>query len=443
VRFGIRANLVQILHQLLQVLLVGMTIGMMRNVVPALAESEFGVQRGSFMLLVAFVVAFGFVKGAMNFVAGRLAEKLGRRLVLLVGWLVALPIPPIIYFAPSWSWIVAATVLLGVNQGLTWSMTQTAKLDITRPDQRGLVIGLNEFSGYVGVALAAVITGYAASLLGPRAGLFWFGGLVIGAATLLAWLAVAETLPWARAETRTAATPAADALRPRYPTGIGTAPTTAEMFALMSWRDRRMAALSQAGLVEKFVDALVWVFWPVYLHQRGVDLPGIGWIVGVYGFTWGAAQFFTGKASDRLGRQRLNVWGMWICGAGVALFPLGSGTSWWSMSAAVAGLGMAMLYPNLSAAVADIAHPSWRASAIGIYRFWRDLGYGIGALGLGLAATLGGDLEAAFWFVAVAMLLSGALLQFWGEETHPRLDPAGDSIPPTDIPPQAPKGSRS
>ncbi|HEY0822870.1 MAG TPA: MFS transporter [Ramlibacter sp.] len=422
--FGIRANLAQVLHQLLQVLLVGMTIGMMRNVVPALAESEFGVQRGSFLLLVAFVVAFGFVKGAMNFVAGRLAEKLGRRYVLLAGWLVALPIPPLIYLAPSWNWIVAATVLLGVNQGLTWSMTQTAKLDITRPDQRGLVIGLNEFSGYVGVALAAVITGYAATLLGPRAGLLWFGGLVIGAATLLAWLAVAETLPWARAETRAVATPAAGALRPRYPAGIGTAPTTAEMFALMSWRDRRMAALSQAGLVEKFVDALVWAFWPVYLHQRGVDLPGIGWIVGVYGFTWGAAQFFTGKASDRLGRQRLNVWGMWICGAGVALFPLGSGSGWWSVSAAVAGLGMAMLYPNLSAAVADIAHPLWRASAIGIYRFWRDLGYGIGGLGLGLAATLGGELEAAFWFVAVAMLLSGALLQAWGEETHPRLNPA-------------------
>jgi MFS family permease len=216
----------------------------------------------------------------------------------------------------------------------------------------------------------------------------------------------------------------AGALRPRYPVGVSAAPSTAEMFALMSWRDRRMAALSQAGLVEKFVDALVWAFWPVYLHQRGVDLPGIGWIVGVYGFTWGAAQFFTGKASDRVGRQHLNVWGMWICGAGVALFPLGSGSAWWSLSAAVAGLGMAMLYPNLSAAVADIAHPAWRASAIGIYRFWRDLGYGIGALGLGLAATLGGQLEAAFWFVAVAMLLSGALLQAWGEETHPRLNPA-------------------
>jgi MFS family permease len=423
-QFGIRVNLSQFLQHLLQVLLVGMTIGMMRNVVPALAEGEFGVPRGSFMLLAAFVVAFGFVKGAMNFVAGRLAERLGRKRVLLLGWLMALPIPALIYFAPSWSWVVFATVLLGINQGLTWSMTQTAKLDFTRADQRGLVIGLNEFSGYVGVALAGVATGYLAAALGPRAGLLWFGAAVIGLATLLAWLAVTETLPWARDEVKRHAAASTSALRPRYPTNVSTQPSTREMFALMSWRDRRMAALCQAGLVEKFVDALVWAFWPVYLHQRGVDLPGIGWIVGVYGFTWGAAQFFTGRLSDRLGRHMLNAWGMWICGAGVALMPLGEGGAWWSVSAAVAGLGMAMLYPNLSAAVADIAHPSWRASAIGIYRFWRDLGYGIGALGLGAAAALGGRLETAFWFVAVAMLASGAVLFRWGEETHPRLNPA-------------------
>ncbi|WER50301.1 MFS transporter [Cupriavidus sp. WKF15] len=321
------------------------------------------------MLLVAFVVAFGFVKGAMNFVAGRMAEHFGRKRVLLLGWLVALPIPALVYLATSWSWIVFATILLGINQGLTWSMTQTAKLDITRADQRGLVIGLNELSGYVGVALAGVVTGYLASLLGPRQGLLWFGGVVIGLATILARLSVVETPPWAREEVKQHASPAAPALRPKYPEAIGPQPTTAEMFALMTWRDRRMAALCQAGMVEKFVDALVWVFWPVYLHQRGVSLPGIGWIVGVYGFTWGAAQFFTGKLSDRIGRHLLNTFGMWICGAAVALMSLGSGSTWWSAPAVITGLGMAMLYPNLSAAVADIAHPDSRASAIGIYRF--------------------------------------------------------------------------
>jgi len=423
--YGIGVNRGQILQLLLQVLLVGMALGMTRTVVPALAESEFGVPRGSFMLLVAFVVAFGFVKGAMNFVAGRMAERVGRQRVLLLGWLVAVPIPVLVYLAPSWNWIVLATVLLGVNQGLTWSMTQTAKLDLTRADQRGLVIGLNEFAGYVGVAVAGVVTAYAASMLSPRAGLLWFGVGVVGLATLLAWLAIAETLPWAHAEAkRHVADPSAQTLRSRYPTGVSERPSTREVFALMSWRDRRMAALCQAGLVEKFVDALVWVFWPVYLHQQGVSLPGIGWIVGIYGFTWGGAQFFTGKLSDRVGRHHLNGGGMWLCGVGVALLPLGTGSLWWGTAAALTGLGMAMLYPNLSAAVADIAHPNWRASAIGIYRFWRDLGYGIGALALGAAAAWGGRIESAFWFVAIAMGLSGAVLYRWGEETNPRLNPA-------------------
>lgn len=423
-RFGIRANLAQVRQHLLQVLLVGMTLGMMRTVVPALAESEFGVPRGSFMLLAAFVVAFGFVKGMMNFVAGRLAERLGRRLVLLLGWLAALPIPLLIYFAPSWNWIVFATVLLGINQGLTWSMTQTAKLDITRADQRGLVIGLNEFSGYFGVASAGVLTGYLASMLSPRSGLLWFGAIVIGAATILVLLGVRETLPWARAELRRQPENAVNTSRPRYPSGVSANPSTGEMFMLMSWRDRRFAAICQAGLVEKFVDALVWIFWPIYLHQHGSTLPQVGWITGIYGFTWGVSQLVTGKLSDRIGRHRLNVWGMWLCAAGVAMLPLGSGAIWWGSAAAGTGLGMAMLYPNLSAAVADITHPDWRASAIGIYRFWRDLGYGIGALGLGAAAMLGGRIESAFWFVAMAMAASGLVLHCWGEETHPRLNPA-------------------
>ena len=197
---GIRENLGQFVHQLVQVLLVGFAIGMMRTVVPALAESEFGVARGSFLLLTAFVVAFGVVKGVLNFVAGRLSERVGRKQVLLLGWIAALPIPLMIWLAPNWSWIVAATVLLGVNQGLCWSMTQTAKLDITRSDERGLTIGLNEFSGYVGVALAGILTGYAATALGPRLGLLVFGSLwCAGLVLTLVW--VRDTLPWAKAET--------------------------------------------------------------------------------------------------------------------------------------------------------------------------------------------------------------------------------------------------
>ncbi len=421
---GIRENLDQFLHQLLQVLLVGFAIGMMRTVVPALAESEFGVPAGSFVLLTAFVVAFGVVKGVLNFVAGRLSERIGRRHVLMLGWVVALPIPFLIYFAPDWNWIVAATVLLGVNQGLTWSMTQTSKLDLTRPDQRGVTIGLNEFSGYVGVAAAGVVTGYAATALGARLGLLLFGLAVVLLAMLLTQLWVKDTLPWARAEAANHAKTASKGLRPRYPQNLSEHPTTWQVFSLMSWRDRRLAAISQAGLVEKFVDALVWVFYPIFLYQQGVSLPNIGWIVGIYGFVWGGSQLFTGRLSDHVGRRWPNIAGMWICGAGVAMMLAGEGTVWWSASAAVTGFGMALLYPNLSAAVADISPPTWRGSAIGIYRFWRDLGYGIGAFGLGIAAHFTGEMTAAFWFVAVSMFASGAVLWWFGEETHPRLNRA-------------------
>ncbi len=421
---GIRVNLDQFLHQLLQVLLVGFTIGMMRTVVPALAENEFGVPKNSFMLLTAFVVAFGLVKGALNFVAGRLSERIGRKQVLLLGWIAAIPIPLLIYFAASWNWIVAATVLLGVNQGLTWSMTQTSKLDITRADQRGLTIGLNELSGYVGVALAGIVTAYLATSLGARSALLAFGLTTILLAIVLTLLWVKDTLPWAKSEAAKHKAGQASGPKPRYPANIGERPSTREVFTLMSWRDRRLAAVCQAGLVEKFVDALIWVFYPLFLYQHGVSLTGIGWIVGIYGFVWGGSQFFTGKLSDRVGRHKPNVWGMWVCGAGVAMMLLNDGMAWWSLSAAVSGFGMALLYPNLSAAVADISHPNWRGSAVGIYRFWRDLGYGIGALGLGIAAHFSGSVEAAFWFVACAMFLSGSVLWLWGEETHPGLNPA-------------------
>ena len=420
---GIRHNLAQFAHQLLQVLLVGLTIGMMRTVVPALAESEFGVPRNSFMLLSAFVVAFGFVKGVMNFVAGRLSERIGRKRVLLLGWLVALPIPPMLLWGPSWNWIVAATVLLGVNQGFTWSMTQTAKLDITRPEQRGLTIGLNEFSGYVGVAGAGIITGYLASEFGARNGVAAFGLTVIVLATVLTFVWVKDTRPWASAEAARHLTSPPKHL-PRYPRNISNEPSTWEVFTLMSWRDKRLMALSQAGLVEKFVDALIWVFFPVFLYRHGVSISGIGWVVGAYGFVWGGAQLFTGKLSDHVGRHRLNVWGMWLSGAGVGLMLAFDNVLWWALCAGLSGFGMALLYPNLSAAVADIAHPNWRGSAIGIYRFWRDIGYAIGGLGMGLAASATGSIESGFWFVAIAMLLSGGALWFWGEETHPGLNPA-------------------
>ena len=424
--YGIRANAAQFAHWLLQVLLVGLALGLTRTVVPALAESEFGVPAGSFGVLAAFVVAFGVVKAVLNLVAGRLADGWGRRHTLLLGWLIALPVPVLLYWAPNWDWVVAATVLLGANQGLTWSVTQTAKLDLTRPAERGRVIGLNEFAGYAGVALAGWLTGVLAVALGTREGLLIFGLGVVLTALLLALAGVRDTRAWARAETPMPAG-ARDSTASTAPAAL----TGWQVFAVMSWRDRRLFAVSQAGLVEKFVDVLVWAFYPALLRAQGLSLPAIGGVVGVYGAVWGVGQIFTGGLSDRIGRRLPNVGGMWLCALGVALMPAWPTAAGGALAAALTGLGMALLYPNLSAAVADLAHPAWRASAIGVYRFWRDGGYAVGGLLLGAAATAAGSPLAAFWLTAAAMALSGLVLLVLGpgSRRHP-----GEGGPVTGVP---------
>ena len=421
---GIASNRLQFTHLLLQVFFVGMTWGMMRTVVPVLAETEFGMPEDAFTLLSAFVITFGFVKGTLNFVAGRLSEQMGRKSILIAGWVTALPVPWIIFYAPNWNWIVASTVLLGINQGLCWSMAQTSKMDITHFNQRGLAIGLNEFAGYLGVAIAGVLTGYLSELLPPREALLLFGIVVTLLALLFAWFWILETLPWMHTEARSRQQ---ENNIHQYHYGsrsISNTPTTWEVFVWVSWRDRRMAAFSQAGLIEKFVDTLIWVFYPVYLYEQGLGFFHIGIVVGIYGFVWGSLQTLTGKLSDHIGRMKPIVAGMWICAIGVAMKLYGDEIIWWSISAAITGLGMALLYPNLSAAVNDISHPNWRGSAIGVYRFWRDLGYGIGALVLGLTADIHDAITGSFGVVIISMFLSGLLVCYWGQETLPKLNKA-------------------
>jgi MFS family permease len=420
---GIRPNLGQFAQQLLQVFFVGLTIGMQRTVVPTLAETEFGVPAGSFTLLMAFVVSFGFVKGAMNFVSGRVSERVGRRKVLIWGWLVALPIPFIFLYAPSWNWIVAANVLLGINQGFTWSMTVTSKLDIVNPDQRGVATGFNEFAGYGGVATAGLLTGYLASDFDPRWTLFVFGLSVILLALVIALVFFRETLPWAKAESDEHKAGSHTGPQAKFPTNVSANPSAMEIFKLVSFRHKTFVALSQAGCVEKFVDALVWVFFPVYLNAKGLTLIDIGWVVGVYGFVWGGSQLWTGPLSDAFGRKWPIVIGMWTCAVGIAATLFVNGIVAWSITAALTGVGMALLYPTLIAAVGDISHPDWRGSSLGVYRFWRDLGYGIGALALGIIADTFGALEAGFWFTAGAMALSGLWVAVRMDETLARINP--------------------
>lgn len=416
---GLARNRAAFAEQLLQVFFVGLTIGMQRTVLPVLAESEFGVARGSMLALFGFVISFGLVKAAMNFVSGRLSERFGRKPVLIAGWLVALPIPFIILLAPSWGWIVAANVLLGLNQGACWSMTVTAKLDIVKGGERGLATGLNEFAGYGGVAIAGLATGYLASGFDPRMSLFAFGLAVILAALAAAALRYTETVGFARAEAarHEAAVAAEDPSRAGYVAHEG-APSSARIFALVSWRHQGFQAISQAGLVEKFVDAAMWVLVPVFLAARGASLVEIGWITGIYGMVWGASQLWTGPLSDRIGRKVPIVAGFALAGLGTLAFPHLSGLVAWGTAAAVTGVGMALLYPTLIAAMGDLAHPAWRGTALGVYRFWRDLGYAVGAVALGLVADATGRLEAGFWLTGLAMLGSGTWVAVAMRETH-------------------------
>jgi MFS family permease len=384
------------LHQLLQVFLVGLTIGMTRTVVPGLAKTEFGLGGQQFFLLTTFVVTFGAVKSVMNLFAGRFSDRFGRKRVLVAGWLAALPIPFLLLYAPNWGWVVAATALLGVNQGLCWSMTLNSKLDMTHLNQKGLVNGMNEFSGYAAVALAGVVTAWLVEIYGARQGLALFGTIVILSGLILAILMIKETRPWALAH---APAVSATSMPP---------PSLGQAFLYASWQNRNLLALNQAGLVEKFTDALVWIILPVWFVSQHLTLVQASSIIGVYALVWGASQLITGPASDRFGRKPLIVGGMWLCGIGVLLLVL-THTVWlWTLEAGVIGFGMAMLYPTLGAAVADVSPPAQRGTLLGVYRFWRDFGYAVGALCMGLLAQWAQGLEITFWLVGVAMLLSGA-----------------------------------
>jgi MFS family permease len=401
-RQGLAANWPQFTLQMWLVFCVGLTVGTERTVLPLIGTDVFHLR--SLTYIASFVVSFGAVKAVLNLVGGRLAERFGRRPPLIAGWLIAIPIPLLVIFAPSWNWVIAANVLLGINQGLAWSTSVNAKIDLVGPVRRGLAVGLDEAGGYGGVAVAALVTGYLGAAFGLRPAPFWFALGVILVALGLSWLLVQETLPYARLEA---------------PTRSDDGRTFVELFALTSVRDRTMFAVCQAGLIEKFVDALVWVVYPLYLASRGLPVEQIGTVVFVYGIVWGIGQIGAGQLADRIGRKPPIAAGMVLCGLGVLAVPLVQGWGWWLLAAGVTGAGMALLYPNLVTAAADAAQPSWRATGLGVYRFWRDGGYAIGGLFLGFLAA-GGGLRASYFGVAAAMLISAAVLIAAMRETRPR-----------------------
>ena len=377
-----------LVNLLLQVMFVGILLGLFRTAIPALSESIFNVPKESFIFLSTFIIAFGVIKGISNYYAGILADKYNRKNILLLGWLVALPVPFIIYFSTNWYYIILATFIIGINQGLTWSATQIASVDITRKESRGFVVGLNEFSGYFGVAVGGILVSYMTYLFSIKIALFIFSITFILIALLYCIFLIEDTKKYA------------NILSNENPKNI---------FFYVSWKNKKLFAYSQIGHIEKFLDTFIWIFFPVYLINNGLSLIQISYIVGIYAFTWGILQIFSGLYSDYVGRNLLIIIGMLICSITLPLCLLSLEISWWMMCSFFLGVGMALLYPSISSAVNDNCDDSWRASGIGIYRFWRDTGYATGALLLGIITSLI-NVESGFIFVSFSMILSTLIL---------------------------------
>ena len=378
VTLGLRANLGQFLLLVLINAFVGAMVGLERDVVPLMGSRVFGLASATAGL--SFIVSFGVVKALANLGAGHLSDRIGRKGVLVAGWLVALPVPLLLMVAPSWGWIVAANALLGVNQGLCWSTTVIMKIDLVGPKRRGLAMGLNEAAGYGALALAAAASGYLAAVYGLRPWPFVPGIGFALAGLLLSLLFVRESHGFARHEARLIATQGATNSTPRF----------AEILLRTSWRDRNLSSVSQAGLVNNLNDGLAWGLFPLFFAAGGLSLAQIALLASLYPAIWSVAQLGTGALSDRIGRKALIVGGMLLQAMALALFPLTHGFAPWAVAMVLLGLGTALVYPTFLAAISDVAHPSWRASAVGVYRLWRDLGYAAGALLAGLLADLFG-----------------------------------------------------
>jgi MFS family permease len=420
-RLGLRANLPQFALLVAVNALVGGMIGQERTVLPLLAHQVFGLT--AFTAALTFIVAFGAVKAATNFFAGTLSDRIGRKPVLVAGWLIGLPVPLLLIWAPSWGWIIFANVLLGVNQGLTWSTTVIMKIDLVGPERRGLAMGLNEAAGYGAVAVTALATGLIASRYGLRPDPFFLGIAYAALGLGLSSVFVRETRGHARLEASQHQT-----------TGhLHGGLTTGQVFKLTSFTERALSSCSQAGLVNNLNDGLAWGIFPLFFAQTvGLSIAKIGILAAIYPAVWGVGQLVTGAWSDHIGRKWLIAGGMWLQAGAIGLIAVSRGFGPWAFGAVLLGAGTAMVYPTLLAAVGDVAHPTWRASSVGVYRFWRDAGFAVGALLAGVVADAF-SLEAAIWVVAALTALSGVIVAIRMYETHPRGPTPPMPIPPVEV----------
>jgi MFS family permease len=408
VRLGLRANLPQFTLLVAVNALVGGMVGQERTVLPLLADQVFAV--GAFTASMMFIVAFGITKALTNLAAGALSDRYGRKPVLVAGWLIGLPVPLLLIWAPSWGWIIAANVLLGINQGLTWSTTIVMKIDLVGPARRGLAMGFNEAAGYLAVAVTGLATGWLAAQYGLRPAPFLLGLAFAALGLGLSAIFVKETHGHAKREAQTH-TPRNVEHHDQL--------TGRQIFTLTSFREKALSAASQAGLVNNLNDGLAWGLYPILFANSGLGVARIGVLVAIYPAVWGAGQMLTGWLSDRWGRKWLIASGMLLQAVGIAMVAAGTGFTPWAIAAVLTGAGTAMVYPTLLAVIGDVAHPTWRARAVGAYRLWRDSGYAIGALIAGITADALG-IRAAIWLVAAITAASGIIVAVRMYETrHP------------------------
>ncbi|MFZ5847326.1 MAG: MFS transporter [Actinomycetota bacterium] len=415
VRLGLRANAAQFTILVAINALVGGMVGQQQTVLPLLAEDEFGLTGYTFMF--TYVVAFGITKAAANYFAGTWSDRYGRKPVLVAGWLFAIPVPLMLIWAPSWGWVVAANVLLGINQGLTWSTTVIMKIDLVGPKQRGLAMGLNEAAGYGAVALTSMAAGYLAAEYGLRPAPFLLGLSYTALALGLSTLAVRETHHHAKVEAA-GHVARADGRHDHLHGEL----SNREVFLQASIREPALSSASQAGLVNNLNFGLSWGLFPLLFASSGLAVGQIGVLFALYPGVWGIGQLFTGALSDRWGRKHLITLGMFTQATALAVVASADSFGLWAVGTALLGAGTAMVYPTLLAAIGDVAHPAWRGRAVGVYRVWRDLGYAVGALMGGVVADLW-SLRTAVWVAAAVSVVSALVVAFRMYETHHR--PAG------------------
>lgn len=394
VRLGLAENLPQFLMLMIVNAMVGGMVGLERTLVPLIGAAEFRI--ASTTLIASFIVSFGVVKALTNLVTGHFADRYGRRRLLILGWLVALPVPFVIMWAPAWSWIIVANALLGVSQGLTWSTTVIMKIDLAGPKSRGLAVGLNEFTGYFALAATAFASGYIAQRYGMRPAPFYLGIAYAVLGLALSLLVVRDTRGHVQVEAASHAAPAQSL-------------SFRQVFRLTTFGDRNLFAAAQAGLVNNLNDGMSWGIFPLYFAAFGLSLERIGILKAAYPAVWSILQTITGPLSDRWGRKGLIVGGMWVQAIGLFLTAASNAFGGWLTGSLLLGIGTAMVYPALLAVVSDVAHPSWRARALSVYRFWRDLGYAIGAVSAGLIADFFG-LRSAIVAIAVVTFISGSVV---------------------------------